>query len=321
MTGYLLRRLASTLPTLVGITVLAFAVLNLLPGDPLETLTPGAPGLSAEAGERLRTALPEDAAIGERYLRWTAGLLRGDLGLSRRGDRRPVAALIAEALPWTVLLNLAAIAAIYGLGVPFGLLAAARSGSVIDRLGTWTLMGLYVIPSFAAALLLQQVFVVHLGVLPLHGIPDPGGGAGVLLRHAALPAACLALTGWAFVARYSRAAFLAARGRDYVAAARARGVAARRAWVHVAANAVIPLLTLLAGVLPGLVGGSVIVEQIFSWPGVGRLYLASIEGRDEPVVLGLTLLSAATILAAQVAVDLLYALADPRVRAGLTGDG
>jgi peptide/nickel transport system permease protein len=322
MTGYLLRRLASTLPTLVGITLVAFAVLHLLPGDPLERRSPEAAGLSAEAGEHLRTALPEEAAIGERYLRWVSGLLRGDLGVSRRGGRRPVGGLIAEALPWTVLLNLTALAAIYGLGLPFGFLAAARPGSILDRLGTWTLMGLYVMPAFAAALLLQQVFAVHLGLLPLHGVPEPGAGrAPALLRHAALPAACLALTGWAFVARYSREAFRAARRRSYVAAARARGVTTRRAWGHIAADAAVPLLTLLAGVLPGLVGGSVIVEQIFSWPGVGRLYLASIEGRDEPVVLGLTLLSAAAILAAQVLVDLLYALADPRARTGLSGDG
>ena len=318
MTGFLARRLLSALPTLVGITLVAFAVLNLLPGDPLETRMPEAAVLSAEASERLREGLEDEGGAARRYLRWAGGLIRGDLGTSLRHDR-PVGRLIAEALPWTLLLNLGALSAIYGLGVPFGLLAAARPGSAADRLGGAALLALYTLPTFAAALLLQQVFAVRLGILPLHGIPEPGGGPGAWIRHALLPAACLALTGWAFVGRYARAAFRAALRRDYLAAARARGVPPARAWAHVAANAAVPLVTLLANVLPALVGGSVIVEQIFSWPGVGRLYLAAIEARDAPVVLGLTLLSAVLVLLAQVLADLLHAVADPRVRSALAG--
>lgn len=319
MTGYLLRRIASTLPTLIGISLIAFAVLHLLPGDLLEARAPDAAGLSAEAAGRLRAALPETGSAARAYLRWAAGLLRGDLGNSLRAER-PVGGLVLEALPWTVFLNLCALMVIYGLGVPAGMLAASRPGSAFDRAGGLALLALYSVPGFAAALLLQQLFAVRFGVLPLHGIPEPGAGIPALFRHACLPAACLALSGWAFVARYSRAAFASALNRAFVAAARARGLAPRRAWAHVAANAAVPLLTLIAGILPGLVGGSVIIEQVFSWPGLGRLYLTAIEGRDAPVVLALTLLSAVLVLGAQVVVDILYALADPRVRTSLSVD-
>jgi peptide/nickel transport system permease protein len=318
MTGFVLRRLLSALPTLLGITLLAFAVLNLLPGDPRDT-GPGAAGiLSAEASAHLGAA-PDGGGLVRRYLRWTGALLRGDLGTSI-GRERPVAALIAEALPWTVLLNACALAAMYGLGVSFGLLTAARPRTLLDRSGGAILLALYVLPAFAAALLLQQVFAVRLRWLPLHGIPEPGSGPAALARHLALPAACLALAGWAFVARFARASFAAARRGSYLAAARARGARRGRAWAHAAANAAVPLITLFAAVVPALVGGSVIVEQVFSWPGLGRLYLAAVEARDTPVVLGLTLLSAVLVLLSQLAADLLHAAADPRVRAALAGE-
>mgnify|MGYP002401875068 FL=1 len=149
------------------------------------------------------------------------------------------------------------------------------------------------------------------------------GWSGIAWRpaaHLVLPAICLALSGWAFVARYARAVFRSALGRQFLAAARARGLSRTRALGHAAAWAAVPFVTLLATILPGLAGGSVIVEQVFSWPGVGRLYLRAIEGRDAPVVLGITLLSAVLVLAANLAVDLLYALADPRIRDRFSGE-
>lgn len=321
MTAFLIRRALSALPTLVGITVVAFLLLGTLPSDPALTWSAGAAAPSAEAMARARDALGADRGPVARYAAWGLGLLRGDLGRSSR-DGRPVSEVIGEALPFTLLLNLCAVLLIYGLALPFGLLGAARPASVVDRLGRWTLLALYAVPSFAAALLLQQVFAVRLRLLPLHGVAGPEAAAGLAaitdrLRHLALPALCLALTGWAYVARYARAAFRDALGQGFLAAARARGLSRRRALLHVAANTAVPLLTLLNAVIPGLTGGSVLVEQIFSWPGVGRLYLAAIEGRDAPVLLGLTLLSGTLVLVAQVAVDLLYVAAEPRLRAVL----
>ncbi len=324
MTFFLLRRLLSMLPTLVGITVLTFSILNLMPNDPLGTWSDTGALPTAEAIERLRHALGSERSAVERYGDWGTALLRGDLGRSLR-DGRPVGEVVADALPWTLLLNLCAVALIYGVAVPFGLLGSSAPGRAADRMGGWILLALYAVPSFAAALLLQQTFAVRLGILPLQGVSDPSPGptllsrAACLLRHLALPTACLALSGWAFVARYCRAAFRSGPGREFLAVARAKGLSRLRAQTHIVASASVPLVTLLAAIIPGLVGGSVIVEQVFSWPGVGRLYLAAVEGRDYPVVLGLTLLSAVLVLAANLLVDLLYLVVDPRTRLGFLG--
>jgi len=321
VTTFLIRRALSGLPTLVGISVVAFLLLGLLPSDPSLTWSAGEAAPSAEAMARTREAAGDAPGPVARYAAWSLGLLRGDLGRSIR-DGRPVIEVIGESLLFTLALNLCAILLLYGLALPFGLLGAARPVSMADRIGRWTLLALYAVPSFAAALLLQEVFAVRLRLLPLQGVAGPDSRAGLAavidrLRHLALPATCLALGGWAYVARYARAACRDALGQGFLAAARARGLSRRRALLHVAANAAIPLLTLLNAVIPGLAGGSVLVEHIFSWPGVGRLYLSAIEGRDAPVLLGLTLLSGTLVLGAQVAVDLLYLAVEPRLRANL----
>ena len=323
MIAFFARRILSVLPTLAGVTLVAFAILNLLPADPIQVWSAGS-SPSAEAVAHLRSVLGADRGPAMRYVSWAFGLFRGDLGHSLR-DGRPVGAVIAEALPWSLCLNLASILVIYGLAVPFGLLGAQAPGRAADRLGGWTLLLLYAAPPFAAALLLQQWLAVRLGWLPLMGMSadgiSPSARALDLLRHLILPTICLALSGWAIVARYSRAVFRSILGREFLAVARAKGLSRFRANLHVAANAMVPFVTLLAAILPGLVGGSILVEQIFSVPGVGRLYLAAVEGRDYPVVMGLTLLSAVCVVAAQLVVELLYAVVDPRLREGMEEDG
>ncbi len=319
MIPFLVRRLLSMVPTLAGITVMTFLILNFLPSDPVLTWSPGNALPSAEARLRLRAELGVDRSPARRYVEWGMALLRGDLGRSLRDGRR-VGSIVAEALPWTLLLNGCALLAIYGLAIPFGFVGASAPGSLPDRLGGGLLLIFYALPSFAAALLLQEIFAVRLRFLPLQGVSSGETGAGLLpravdlARHLILPATCLALSGWAFVARYARAAFRSVLAREFLSVVRSKGLSRLRAWRHAAANAAVPLMTLLTAILPGLVGGSVIVEQVFSWPGVGRLYLASIESRDYPVVLGLTLLSAAAVLAGQFLVDLLYMAADPKIR-------
>jgi peptide/nickel transport system permease protein len=327
VTFFLLRRLLSMVPTIFGITILAFVILNLMPTDPLVTWSSGGTLPSAEALERLRSGLGVERSAVQRYLDWGLTLLRGDLGASLR-DGRPVGEVVADALPWTLLLNLCSVVVIYGAAVPFGLLGSSTPGSPVDRVGGFILLGLYAVPSFAAALLLQQLFAVKLGLLPLQGVGDPAAGSTILssavdlMRHLALPTVCLASSGWAFVARYCRAAFRSTLGREFLSVARAKGLSRLRAQTHIVASAAVPLVTLLAAIIPGLVGGSVIVEQVFSWPGIGRLYLTAVEGRDYPVVLGLTLLSAVLVLATNILVDVLYVLVDPRIREGfLQGEG
>jgi peptide/nickel transport system permease protein len=323
--AFVVRRLLSLLPTLVGISLIAFFLLNLVPSDPVLTWSAGGRPPSAEALRHLEAELRIDRHPALRYLDWVGALLKGDLGHSLK-DGRPVATIVAEALPWTLLLNAWALLAIYGLALPFGYLGAQAPGSIADRLGGWVLLWLYAVPAFAAALVLQQLLSVQLRILPLQGVGDPhsptsGIAAGFdLARHLILPAFCLALSGWAFVARYSRAAFRSVIGRAFLVMARARGSSRTRAALHVAAGSAVSFVTLFGALLPGLVSGSVIVEQVFSWPGLGRLYLAAVQARDYPVVLGLTLLSAVAVLIGQLVVDLLYLLVDPRTRVGLVGD-
>jgi len=317
--AFLVRRVLSALPALVGVTLVAFFLLNLLPSDPVQIWSGGS-ALSAEAAGRLRSELGVERGPAARYAAWALALLRGDLGHSLR-DGRPVASVIGDALPWSLALNLCAVLAIYGVAVPLGLVGASSPGSTADRAAGWALLLLYAVPPFAAALLLQQWVAVGLGWLPLQGVSaeggSPAGRAWDLLRHLVLPTLCLALSGWAVVARYSRAAFRSTIGREFLSVARAKGLSRLRAHLHLAAGTAVPFVTLLATIVPGLISGSIIVEQVFSLPGVGRLYLASVEARDYPVVMGLTLLSAVLVLAGHLVVDLLYLLVDPRIRAAL----
>ncbi len=319
MIAYLVRRVLSALPALLGVTLVAFTILNLLPSDPLQVWSGGGVP-SAEASARLRSELGVDRGPVARYVAWTLALLHGDLGRSLR-DGRPVTSVIGDALPWSLALNLCAVLAIYGIALPFGLVGASSPRSIADRAGGSVLLLLYAVPPFAAALLMQQWLAVRLGWLPLQGIPSQEGSrlgaVWDLLRHLILPSACLALSGWAIVARYSRAVFRSTIGREFLAVARAKGLSRPRAHLHLVANAAVPFVTLLATIVPGLVGGSIIVEQVFSLPGVGRLYLGAVEARDYPVVLGLTLLSGVLVLAGHLLVDLLYLLVDPRIRAAL----
>jgi len=319
MTQFALRRLAAALPTLIGITLITFLILNLLPTDPLFSWSPGGPGLSAEASARLRSALGPERGVLQRYADWLGALLRLDLGTSVH-DGRPVVDVLRQALPWSLLLNLCAIVVIYALAIPLGLIGATAPGRLADRAGGFVLLLLYAMPSFAAALLLQQGLAVHWHLLPLQGVGDPPAGrvpwwrALDLLRHLILPVTCQALAGWAFVSRYARAVFTSTLRDDFLATVRAKGAPATRTAMHLLANAAVPLVGLIGAILPGLVGGSVLIEQIFSWPGLGRLYVQGVETRDYPVVLALTLLSALAVLAGQISVDLLYLVVDPRMR-------
>jgi peptide/nickel transport system permease protein len=316
MTGYILRRALVSLPTLLGITLVAFAILNLLPQDPLATWSEG--GVlppTAEGFAHLRDALQPDVGAVRRYTAWLMGLLRFDLGTSLR-DGRPVTAVIGEALPWTLVLNLSAIVAIYAVGLPIGWLGARRRGGGATATAGAALLVVSVVPPFAGALLLQRVFAVRLGLLPLQGTGDSAGSGALpdLLRHLVLPTLCLALAGWAYAARYARAAFKTVFSPATLAAARSRGLHGFSLARHFAPNGALPLVWMIAGIVPALVSGSVVTEVVFSWPGLGRVLVRGVEGRDYPLVMALVLLSAVTVLAGQLAADLLLPAIDPRLR-------
>jgi peptide/nickel transport system permease protein len=323
MTRYIGSRLLLAVPTLFGIVVLVFLLLHLAPGSPVTALG-GESGrrVSQRAAQEMQRVYGLDRPLPERFGRWILRIARFDLGESFV-DHRPVLARIAEALPYTLLLNGLALLLTLAVAVPLGVVAGGRPESALDTAAGTLLFALYSLPAFWAALLLQALFSVKLHWLPLYGVASdaaPGGWAGLLdrLAHLALPLTCLTYGSLAFFARLVRASVAEVRTADFVLAARARGLSRRQAlWKHGFRNALLPLITVLGLVLPGLLSGSVIIERIFAWPGLGRLYFDSILARDYPVVLALSLLGAVATLVITLTADIAYAIADPRVRDGM----
>lgn len=320
MTAYLLRRTLGSVALLWGVLTLSFALVHLAPGDPVDLMVD--PTVPAEDAQRLRDRYGLDAPLPVQYLRWLGGILQGDLGVSLR-QQRPVAELMGEALPNTLRLTLAALLLNYALGIGLGVLSAARRGSRLDRLATISSLTLYSMPTFWLALMAQLLFCYALRWLPSGGMPavaldpgDPWPWVVAQWEHAVLPVVVLGASGAAGVARYVRGSMLEVLQQDHIRAARARGVPERTIlWRHALRNAAIPLVTLAGLSLPFLLGGSVVIETIFSWPGMGRVAVEAIFARDYPVILAATMLSGALVIAGSWLADLGYALLDPRIRA------
>ena len=321
MIRYLSRRLLLAVPTLFGIVVVVFLLLHLAPGSPVTGGGESSHRISQRAAEEMRKIYSLDRPLPEQFAKWVGRVVRLDFGESFV-DHRPVLERLREAFPYTLELNGLALAATLLIAVPLGVAAGGRPEGPLDRVSGAFLFALYSLPSFWAALLLQALFCVQLRWLPLYGVASdaaPTGWAGLQdrLAHLALPVTCLTYASLAFYARLVRASVAEARQADFVLAARARGLSARQAlWKHAFRNALLPLITVLGLVLPGLLSGSVIIERIFARPGLGQLYFDSILSRDYPVVLALSLLGAVATLFFTLIADVAYALADPRVRDG-----
>ena len=318
---FLVRRIALAIPTLFGIVVVVFLLMHLAPGSPASAIGGAESGrrVSAAARAEMRRLYGLDRPLPERFVQWLGRVARFDLGESFV-DRRPVSVRIREALPATLALNGLALLLTLALAIPIGVAAGGRPEGPFDRTSAVMLFALYSTPVFWAALLLQTLLSVKLGWLPLYGVSSdaaPEGLAGLTdrLAHLALPVTCLTYGSLAFVARLVRSGVAEARSQDFVTAALARGLSRRQAlWRHAFRNALLPVVTLLGLLLPGLLSGSVIVERIFAWPGLGRLYFDSILSRDYPVVLGLSLIGGAVTLAATLVADIAAAFVDPRLR-------
>jgi len=318
---FLVRRIALAIPTLFGIVVVVFLLMHLAPGSPASAIGGAESGrrVSAAARAEMRRLYGLDRPLPERFVQWLGRVARFDLGESFV-DRRPVSERIREALPATLALNGLALLLTLALAIPIGVAAGGRPEGPFDRTSAVMLFALYSTPVFWAALLLQTLLSVKLGWLPLYGVSSdaaPEGLAGLAdrLAHLALPVTCLTYGSLAFVARLVRSGVAEARSQDFVTAALARGLSRRQAlWRHAFRNALLPVVTLLGLLLPGLLSGSVIVERIFAWPGLGRLYFDSILSRDYPVVLGLSLIGGAVTLAATLVADIAAAFVDPRLR-------
>jgi peptide/nickel transport system permease protein len=272
--------------------------------------------------ERLRKRFGLDQPLPVQYARYLGALARGDLGESF-SQRRPVADAIAAALPNTLLLTGTALAIDFLLGVAIGVVQAARARRRIDVALTNVTLFFYSLPTFWLGLLLLLVFGQWLDWFPVGGVTVPvlhesmPLGLRLLdrLHHLALPALTLGLVGAAGTARYQRAALLEALGEDYARTARAKGLAEPRVLVdHALRNALLPIVTLLGLALPFLLTGAVVVETVFTWPGLGKLAADAIAGRDYPLVIATTLISSVLVVLGSLLADLLAAAADPRVR-------
>lgn len=312
MTYFLLRRTIGFLATLIAVSVVVFAVMNVLPGDPALTI------LGLDATEDALAALREDLGLNDpllsRYFAWVGGALTGDLGTSH-SFRVPVADLILERLPMTLSLAVAGMLVTIILALGVGIFAASRHGKPTD----WVTMFLsqlgIAVPAFWLSILLVLLFAVHLRWLP------PGGFAGwsdpvAALRSLVLPTVALALVQSAVLARITRSSALEVMRQDFTRTARAAGLSQRRIlWRHVLPNALVPIMTIVGMQFAALVTGTIVIENVFYLPGLGRLIFQSIANRDLPMVQALVMLFAVIVVTANFIVDLLYVVIDPRLKA------
>ena len=323
MIAYVARRCLYAVITFIGITIATFTLIHAVPGDPITFYLSTHLRPSYAALQAVRHANHLDEPLVTQYLYWAKGVMTLDFGRSIL-DRRPVRERILEKLPNTLLLNGIAFLLAALLGLPIGLWSAARSGRWLERASAVGFFLLYSLPSFWVALLLMQFFSVHLDVLPLFGMTSDEyatlSAAGRVLdrlRHLVLPVITLSYAQLAIYVRFSKSALTEVIRQDFITTARAKGATpAAVLWRHALRNALIPLVTLLGLTIPSLISGSVIVEAIFQWDGIGHLYLESILSRDYPTVLGLTVATALVTLFASLFADILYVMADPRIRFG-----
>jgi peptide/nickel transport system permease protein len=316
------RRLLHAPATLLVISVVVFLLIHLAPGDPAAYyVAHGGPHLTAQAMEEFRHARGLDRPLPLQYFFWLRDAAHLDLGISFH-DNSSVATRISEALPLTLLLNGFALLTSFAIGVPLGVFLGSRRRSVA-REGTHALfLILFALPTFWVALLLMRLFAMQWHLLPLYGMESDDaamlsgwGAVSDRLRHLVLPVICLSLTQIAVFGRVTSNAIEETLLDDHIRAARARGVTETRILLrHALRNVWTPLISLGGIVVPALLSGSVIIERLFQWNGMGGLLYNAVVARDYPVVMAVTLVTAVAVLAVTLLVDVLYAAADPRVR-------
>ncbi len=325
MINYIIRRLLIGAITLVLITFIIFALIRNMPGDPMSmdlAMVDPSKVISEVEYERMKKSYGLDKPWPQAYVQWVGNLFRGDLGRSF-SRKRPVTDVIGEHVAPTLILSVSSILLTYLLAIPMGLIGSVRMGKTDERAMSTFLYILYSFPSFVAALFLQIYISVKLGWLPLYGMTttetydtlDTFGKAKDIFMHALMPIICYTYGSLAYYTRFINANMQEVIRQDYVRTAKAKGVGPINLVLHHAfRNTLIPLVTLLGLTLPSLLGGSVIIERIFQWPGMGQLYFLSLLSRDYPTIMGLTLMFAVMTLAGQLLADILYASVDPRIR-------
>jgi peptide/nickel transport system permease protein len=340
MGQYFTRRVLQAFPTFFGITIISFLLILSAPGDPIALIT-FAPNRSQETAELMRRQLGLDQPPFTQYLYWLLGndwtqididgdgtgetpgerrgLLRGDFGQSIR-MRQPVLDLIVERIPATLLLTFTALILGYGLGILLGLLAAAFHKTWIDQVVRLISVIGNAVPAFWLGLLMIIVFSVRADLLPMSGMRDIASRSDQFnpietIRHMIMPVFVLSLGTIAFVSRFTRTEVLEVLSQDYIRTARAKGLSNRVVWWrHATRNALLPVATFLGPGLGTLLSGAVIIEQVFTWPGMGRLIVNAVFQRDYPLVMGSVVIVALMFIIGVLISDLLYALLDPRIR-------
>lgn len=325
MISYLLRRIIGAIPLLLGILTLIFFIINIAPGDP--TARYFNPNVAPEVIEQMRRNLGLDQPLHIQYFRWLSSFARGNFGYSF-GQLRPIGDILPTVLWNTLQLMIVALGLIFILGMLIGIVQAVRQYSVTDNVMTFWALFFYSMPSFWLALMLILVFSLKASQwgwpiqFPASQMTSVGyefysTGEKIVdrLMHMALPAIALGIGGAAGIARYMRGSMLEVIHQDYIRTARAKGLSERLViFKHALRNALIPIVTLLGLYLPVLLSGSVLIETIFAWPGMGRLIVDSIFQRDYPLVMATSFIAAALVVVGNLIADLLYAVVDPRIR-------
>ncbi len=315
MTHFLLRRLIQSGVLLIIVSAVGFMILNLAPGGPLAAYALN-PNMTQADRERLAHQMGLDDPLPIQYWRWASSLAQGDWGRSFR-DSQPVLTIIGDRIPATLQLMLASTVLAIIIGSLVGLLGALKRYSIFDYLATIGAMIALSIPTFWFGLMMIFLFSVKLGWLPSGSMTTIGGSGslGDRIHHLIAPTLVLSLVTVAIWSRYSRSALLDVVDQDYMRTARAKGL---REWVvlrrHGLRNAVLPLITLGGLQLPTLFGGALVTETVFTWPGMGRLFVDSLGYRDYPVLLGIMMVTAFLVILGNLLADLLYAVVDPRIR-------
>ncbi len=312
MIAAVLRRLLATIPVMAIVAIIVFSLLYLTPGDPAAVLA--GEQATADDIERLRVSLGLDQPYLVRFGQWITGVLHGDLGTSIF-SRRPVMELIVQRLEPTIALTLASLFIAVAIAVPLGVVAAWRSGGVVDRMAmSFAVLG-FSIPVFVLSYLLIALFSVKLHWLPVQGYVPIAYGFVPFAQHLILPAVSLGIINAALIARITRTTMLEVLNQDYIRTARAKGLPVKRVLIrHALKNAAVPIVTVIGISFALLISGVVVTETVFNIPGLGRLTVDAILRRDYPVIQGVILVFSATYVVVNLLVDLSYTLFDPRIR-------
>ncbi|MEM8858471.1 MAG: ABC transporter permease [Chloroflexota bacterium] len=327
MATYLIRRLIQTIPTMLGVTIITFLMIQFSPGDPIDMFYFD-PSFKAEDKANLRKQLCLDRPLWQQYTfymigDWSGecpneGIIFGDFGTSIRKDR-PVIEMYAEKIGPTLQLTVGALIIGTFIGLLLGVISAIFRGRLADNLIRVLAVLFDAVPSFFLGILLIILFGVMWGILPLGGMTPVRSSEPVTLwvriQHLILPTIVLGVSWIAVMSRYMRAETLEVLGQDYVRTAHAKGLSGFRVYfTHAARNALIPIVTIIGPAVTALLGGSIVIERIFNWPGMGRMILEALSQRDFPVVMAVTVIGSALVIAGNLLADILLVLVDPRVR-------